>query len=151
MKVSTSWEGPLPLSSHFEMYLQKGSIFYISQQLFLWSSMKGGGALTLSVYDVDLTISVLLQVWVAGPSRVDVTTMLMEALEVTGVSLTSTNCERQSAALLQAPDIHSKVMSHVLSSSGHLFTFLFAFVLFRNFCKGLWSLHTTVSDPYRSV
>ena len=51
------------------------------------------GALTVSVFnvDVDLTsaggvvsvgVSVLLQMWVAGPSRVDVTTMLMEALEV---------------------------------------------------------------------
>ena len=44
-------------------------------------------------------VSVLLWVWVAGPSRVDVTTMLMEALEVTGVSLTSINHERQSAAI----------------------------------------------------
>ena len=49
----------------------------------------------------------------AGPSRVHVTTMLMEALEVTGVSLISTNCERHSAALLWAPDIHSKVMLYV--------------------------------------
>ena len=59
---------------------------------------------------VSVGVHVSLWVWVAGPSRVDVTTMLMESLEVTGVSLTSTNCDRQSAALLQAPDIHSKVM-----------------------------------------
>ena len=63
--------------------------------------MRGGGALTLSVFDVDLTsvggmVSLGLNVvWVAGPLRVDATTMLMEAVEVTGVSLTSTNHERQ--------------------------------------------------------
>ena len=67
------------------------------------SSTRGGGALTLSVFDVDLTsvggvVSVGLSVlccrcWVAGLSRVDVTTMLMETLEVTGVSLMSTNHE----------------------------------------------------------
>ena len=71
--------------------------------------MRGGGALTLSVFDVDLTsvggvvsvgVHILLWVQVAGPSSMDVTTMLMEALEVTGVSLTSTNHDRQSASLL---------------------------------------------------
>ena len=100
------------------------------------SSVRGGGALTLSVFNVDLTsvggvvsvgVSVLLWVQVAGPSRVDVTTMLMEALEVTGVSLTSTNHERQSTALFWVPVIHSKVMLYVVSSSDHLFTLLFAF------------------------
>ena len=49
----------------------------------------------MSVFDVamDLTsadgvvsvgVSVLLWVWLAGPSGVDVTTILMEALKVTG-------------------------------------------------------------------
>ena len=94
--------------------------------------MRVEGALTVPVFnvDVDLTsagVSVLLQVWVAGPSRVDVTTMLMEALEVTGMSLTPTNHDKQSDALLQAPDIHSKVMLYVASSSNHLLTLLFAF------------------------
>ena len=46
--------------------------------------------------DIDLTsaggvvsvgVSVLLQVWVGGPSRVDVTIMLMGVLEATRVSL----------------------------------------------------------------
>ena len=64
--------------------------------------MGGGGALTLSVFNVDLTsaggivsvgVSVFLQVPVAGLSRVDVITMLMEALEASEVSLTSINCE----------------------------------------------------------
>ena len=107
--------------------------------------MRGGGALTLSVFHVDITsvggvvslgVSVLLWMLVAGPSRVNVTTMLMEALEVTGVSLTSTNYERQSAALLWAPDIHSKVMLYVADSSDHPFNLLFAFLPLRNFCMG---------------
>ena len=81
--------------------------------------MRGGGVLTLSVFDVALTsvggglcvgVHVLLCVQVAGPSGVDVTNILIEAVGFTGVSLTSNNHERQSAALLWAPDIHSKVM-----------------------------------------
>ena len=81
--------------------------------------MRGGSALTLSACNVDLTlvgdvvsvvVCVLLWEQVVGPSGVDVTNMLMEAMEIIGVSLTSTKHETQSAALLQAPDIHSRVM-----------------------------------------
>ena len=156
--MSTSWEGALPLSSCFEMLLQKGSVSCISQRVSLQSSMGDGDAFTLSVFDMVLTsvggvvcvwVHVLLWVWVAGPSRVDVTNMLMEAMDVTGVSLTSTNHERQSVALLWAPDIHSKVMLMVASSSDYLFNVLFAFLPFRNFCRGLWSLHTTMPDACR--
>ena len=39
-------------------------------------------------------LHVLLQVWVTGPSGVYVTSMLIEAVGVAGMSLTSTNCER---------------------------------------------------------
>ena len=46
----------------------------------------------------------------AGLSGVDVTNMLIEAEGVAGVSLASYSCERQSAALLWASDIHSNVM-----------------------------------------
>ena len=77
------------------------------------------------------------------------TNMLIEAVGVVGVSLTSTYHERQSAALLRAPDVHSKVRLKAASSSDHLFTLLLAFLPFRNFCKGLWSLQTTMSDPCR--
>ena len=59
---------------------------------------------------VSVGVCVLLQVWVAGPSGVDVTNILMEAVEVTGVSLKSISGERQSAALLMAPDNNSEVM-----------------------------------------
>ena len=93
---------------------------------------------------VSVGVSVLLWVQVARPSGADITTKLMEALEVTGVSLTSTNHERQSVALLHAPDNQSKVMLYAASSSDHLLTLMFAFLPFRNFCRGLWSLGTTV-------
>ena len=55
----------------------------------------------------------LLQVWVAGLSRVDVTNMLMEVMEVTGVPLTSINHERQSAALLWTPDTGGSCLSQI--------------------------------------
>ena len=87
--------------------------------------------------------------WVAGLPVVDVTNILIEAVEVTGVSLTPTNHDRQSAALLWAPDIHSNMMLWVASSSDHPFTLLFAFLPFRNFCRCLWSLHTTMPDHCR--
>ena len=46
---------------------------------------------------------------------------------LTDVDVTSTNHERQSAALFLAPEIHSKVILYVASSRLHLLT-LFAFV-----------------------
>ena len=107
--------------------------------------MRVGGAFTLSVVDVVVTfvggmvsvgLHVLLWVQLAGPSGVDVTNMLIEAVVVPGVSLISTNHERQSAALLSAPDIHSNVMLQVASSRDYLFILLMAFLSFRNFCKG---------------
>ena len=69
--------------------------------------MRGGDAFTLSVFDMVLTsvggvvcveIHVLLWVQLAG-THVDVTNMLMEAVEVIGVSETSTNHERQVSCL----------------------------------------------------
>ena len=101
------------------MCLQQGSFFYISPRVSLQSSVRSGGAITLSVFDMVLTsigdvvsvgVCVLMWVWVVGPSGMDVTNMLIEAVEVTGVSLISINHERQSAALLWANDIHSKVV-----------------------------------------
>ena len=70
--------------------------------------MRGGDTLTFSVFDVDLTTvggvvsvgeSVLLWVWVAGPSRVNVTNKFMESVEFSRVSLTHTNHERQTAVV----------------------------------------------------
>ena len=78
---------------------------------------------------ITVGVSVLLQVWVSGPSGVDVIAMLMEALQVAGVSLVFTNHDRQSTALLWTADIHPKMMLYVVASpSDHLFTLLFAFL-----------------------
>ena len=64
----------------------------------------------ISVGVVLAVLYVLLQMWVAGPSGVDVTNMLIKAVGVTGVSLAFTSHEQQSVALLWAPDIHSNVL-----------------------------------------
>ena len=53
--MSASLEGALQLSNHFEMCLEKESVFCISQRVSLLSSMRGGGVFTLSVFDVVLT------------------------------------------------------------------------------------------------
>ena len=94
----------------------------------------------LSVGVVLAVLNVLLQVQMAGPSGVDVINMLIEAVGVSGVSMLSTNNERQSADLFRAPDIHLNVILYVASSSDHLFTLLLALLPFRNFCRALWSL-----------
>ena len=80
--------------------------------------MRGSGAFTLSLVDVVIgyagvilaVLFVLLWVWVAGPSGVDVTNILIKAVGVAWISLKSANHERQPAALMQAPDIHSNVI-----------------------------------------
>ena len=81
--------------------------------------MRGGDVLTLSVFTMVLAsvggvvlvgVHVFLWVGVPGQYGVDVSSMLMETVKATGVSLTSTNHRRQSDALLWVPDIHSKVM-----------------------------------------
>ena len=43
--------------------------------------------------------------------------------------------ERQSAALLHALEIHSKVMLYIANSGPHLLTLLFAFFPFKNFVE----------------
>ena len=57
-----------------------------------------------------------------------------------GTGLSSGNSmmhKRQSAALLHAPEIHSKVMLEVANSNPHLLTLLFAFLPLRNLFSGL--------------
>ena len=117
--VALSCEGALLLRNLLEIHLQKGSILCISLRVSFQSFVRGGGAFTLSLVDVVVVsvgglvlavLHVLLWVQVAVPSGVDVTSMLIETVGIAGVSLTSTNHERQSAALLQAPNIHSNAM-----------------------------------------
>ena len=81
LNMSALCEGALPLNSHLELHLQKGSVLCINQSVSLQSSVRGGGAFTLSVVDASLSgavligLHVLLWVWVAGPSGVFVTNM----------------------------------------------------------------------------
>ena len=58
-----------------------------------------------------------------------------------------TNLERQSAALFQAPEIHSKEMLYVASSRLHLSTLLLVFFPLMNHARGLWSFQTMMSAP----
>ena len=120
VNVPTSCEGALPLSNLLEIHLQKGSVLCMSLRVSFLSSVRGGGtcAFTMSLVDtvvgcagmVLAVLCILMWVWVAGPSGVDVTNILIKAVGIAGVSLTSTNHERQSAALLWAPAIHSKLI-----------------------------------------
>ena len=75
----------------------------------------------------ELCWAILLQVLNAGPSRLVADSMLIVAVLYSG---NSARCERQSAALLQAPNVHLKVILYVASSNPHLFTLLFAEVDF---------------------
>ena len=59
----------------------------------------------------------------------------------------STRCDRQSAALLHAPNYLLKVMLYVANSSPHLLTLLFAFFPLRNLASGLWSFLAITSAP----
>ena len=63
--------------------------------------------------------------------------VVVSILTVVGVNVSHTNCERESAALFLAPEIHSNVILYVVSSRLHLLTLLFAFFPFRNFASGL--------------
>ena len=61
----------------------------------------------------------------------------------------STRCDRQSATLLWASDIHLKVLLHMANSSPHLLTLLFVFFPLRNLASGLQSFLTVTSAPWR--
>ena len=80
------------------------------------SSVRGGGASNLSVVVkstggvVSVALCALLWVLATEPSGVYATNMLVEAVEVAGVSMTSTNHERQSAAMLWVPNIHPNLI-----------------------------------------
>ena len=52
MNVFTSCEGTLLLSNLLEICLQKGSILCISPRVFFQSSVRVGGAFTLTLVDV---------------------------------------------------------------------------------------------------
>ena len=85
---------------------------------------------------VMLLCAVLLLVWNVGSSWLVADSRLNVACLSCG---SSTSLERQSAALLQAPEIHLKVMLYVASSNPYLFTLLLAFFPLGNLASGLWS------------
>ena len=153
-KRSASCFGAFPFDRCLEMHLQKGSVFCICSSACNLSLVSGFGAasgvavgisgVTVSVLgcrvrsSVLLCWTVLLLVWKAGPSWL----MTVSIWTVACLSCwSSTSLERQSAVLFWAPDIHWKVMLHVVGSNPHLFTLLLAFFLLRNLVGGLWSLH----------
>ena len=151
--------GAFPFDSHFEIHLQNGSILCICRSasnlyadkdfgvMFCLSVMSSAIASVCGVESLDeLCWAVLLLVLNAGPSECVADSMLI----VVGLFWGNfTRHERQSAALLQAPDIHSKVILYVASSHPHLFTLLFAFFPLRNLASSLWSLHAIISAPWR--
>ena len=116
--VFTLCEGTLPVNNLLENHLQKGSILCMSLGESFQSAVRDGGAFPFSLVDVgavsagvvSVVLHVLLWVLVARPSRVDVTNLLIKAVGVDGVPLTFTNHEKQSAALLQASNIHLNVI-----------------------------------------
>ena len=87
-------------------------------RVFFQPAVRVGSVFTLSLVDVGIVsvgvvsamLCVLMLVWVAVSSGIDVTSILIEAVGVAGVSMTFTNCERQSAALLLAPFIQSNLL-----------------------------------------
>ena len=140
------------LISYLEMCLQDWSVLWICSKVSLWSPVRGGGVCTLVVSGVIAFTDalVLLWVWVLGPSAGDAVIELMRML-VASASFpgTSTNHDRWSTALFHALVIHLKLILYVANSSDYQFTLLLAFFPLRNLWKGLWSLCTTMSDPWR--
>ena len=140
-----------PLSSHLEMCLQNGSVCcifarYPCDLLWEWQTIYFGDIWWHSFYD----LLDLLWVWVAGSSPGDAVTELMRMLvDVALFPGTSSSLNRQSAVLLWAQGIHSKVMLYVANSSDHKFTLLLVFFPLRSFCKALWSLCIMISDPWK--
>ena len=111
--------------------------------------VSGEFTLMVSCSVASTDVLVLLQVWVAGPSTGEAVTELTRMLVAAALFLgTSTSPDRQSAALLWALDIHSKVILYVAYSNDHQFTLLLVFFPLRNFCKGLWSFCMMMSDPW---
>ena len=145
--------GAFPFDSHLDILLQKGSVFCICRRACNMSAVRdfGVGSFasdTLGVIsgcEVDVSIErhswAQLLVLNAGPSVSVTDNMLIDA----GLSWgNSTRHERQSVALLCAPEIHSNVMLYVANSSPQLLNLLFTFFLLRNLLSGLWSFCTMI-------
>ena len=137
MKRSALCFSAFPFDNHFEIHLQKGSVFYICSSASNLSADKDFSV----AFPISVTIAavasrcsvksleeccwgVLLLVLNAGPSECVADSVLIVVGWFCG---NSTTRDRQSAALLCAPNIHLKVMLYVANSSFHLLTSLFTF------------------------
>ena len=113
VNVSDSWWGVFLLFSHQQCICRRGpSIAFVVVSL--QSILSGCGVFALVLTGSGVTIRVLVLLWtrVTALSDGDAVTTFMRMLEAIALfSGTSTNLDRQSAALLQAPEIHSKVIS----------------------------------------
>ena len=86
VNVSTLCEGALPLSILLEIYLEKGSVLCMSLTVSFLSSVRGGGMFTMSLVNafvgsagmVLAVLCILLWVWMAVPSMVDITNILIK-------------------------------------------------------------------------
>ena len=113
VNVFILFEVTLPLSNLLEIWLLKGSVLCMFLRVSFQSSVICGGVFTLPLVDVvvvsAVVISAVLLCFATGAASRTIwgrcNCILINAVAVAGVSLTSTNDERQSA-FLQAPDIH---------------------------------------------
>ena len=127
------------------MHFQNGSVLCICSKASNLSNGSGFGVVVDSweilgeIFGcgVEVTLGevccVQLLVLKAGLSAGEAVSMLTDV----EVKVGFTNQERQSAALFLAPEIHSKVIFYVASSTLHLLTLLLAFFPFRNNASGL--------------
>ena len=157
MKRLVSCFGTFLFDSHFEICLQKGSVFCICSSasnlsvdkdvsiVFPVSVSTGAVVSICGVESLDECCCVALLLMLnASTSECVVDSMLIVVGWFGG---NSTRCDRQSAALLCVPNIHSKVILYVASSSPHLLTLLFAFFPIRNLASSLWSFLTIILAP----
>ena len=130
----------MPFNKCLEIHLQNGSVLCICSSASNLSAVRGLGIGVASEEIFGETSgcgvgvvsgeSLLAQLLVlkAGLSVCVTVSMLTVAGVIIG---SSTNHERQSAALFLAPEIHLKFILYVASSRLHLLTLLFAFVPFK--------------------
>ena len=139
----------LPLSSHFEMHLQKGSVYCISLRVSSWSSVSGWCGFNIFRW-CGICRGMCLAAGVGGK---------------TIYSGCNYHVNGSMGGYLSVFDIYQmwETVSCLIAGSWYLFkgdvisgefqwclfTSLFPFSPLRNFCRGLWSMHATMSDPCR--
>ena len=119
VKGSVSCWGAFPLDKCLDILLHKGSVFCICSRACNLSAVRdfGVGSFVSETSGVisgcEVEVSIVRHSWPwllvlkAGPSVPVTDNMLIDTSLSWG---NSTKCERQSAALLHAPEIYSKVM-----------------------------------------